>query len=62
MAKKIVNQALVDFAVEARRQNMTYGQLQVQETCRRLRKEREREKNGCKRILTADNSTETEHS
>ena len=43
MAKKKPNKELVDFAVEARKQHLTYGQLQVRETLRKEREKRERE-------------------
>lgn len=44
--KKEVNKELVAFAVEARKQNLSYGELQVLETWRMLREEREKGKEG----------------
>lgn len=38
--KKCPNEALAEFAVKARNQGMTYGQLQVQETLERQREEK----------------------
>ncbi len=61
--EKGTNEALVEFAVKARKLHMTYGQLQVQETWERLRAEREKTKKGggtggCKKISSAGQQTE----
>lgn len=42
--KKVPNKELVDFTVEARKQHLTYGQLQKLETIELIRQERKKRK------------------